>query len=175
MILLAYDGSPDARAAIDHAARLLPGAEVTVLTVWESFPSPTGGAMMEMGAVYVDPVEVDQANEEAAREQARDGADRATAAGLRAQACTARSIAGADAAILAAAARINADAIVMGTRGLTRLKSFFLEGPHGGAEACRQTRPCRPVKGGRQQPPRTNPSRRAVVTLLPVLGVNGWR
>ena len=126
MILLAYDGSPDARAALDHAARLLPGAEVTVLTVWESFPSPTGGAMMEMGAAYVDPAEVDQANEEAAREQARDGADRATAAGLRARACTARSSAGADAAILAAAARINADAIVMGTRGLTRLKSFFL-------------------------------------------------
>jgi nucleotide-binding universal stress UspA family protein len=126
MMLLAYDGSPDARAALDHAARLLPGGDVTVLTVWESFPSPTGGAMMEMASVYVDPVEVEQANEEAAREQAREGADRATTAGLRARACTARSYAGVDAAILSAAARINADAIVMGTRGLSRLKAFFL-------------------------------------------------
>ncbi len=126
MILLAYDGSPDARAALDHAARLLPGADVTVLTIWESFPGGAGGGMMGMASVYVDPIEVDQANEEAAKKQAQEGADRARAAGLQAQARTARSAAGTAAAILAAAARINAEAIVMGTRGLTGLKSFFL-------------------------------------------------
>jgi nucleotide-binding universal stress UspA family protein len=126
MILLAYDGSPDARAALDHAARLLPGADVTVLTVWESFPGAAGGGMMGMEGVYLDPVEVDRANEEAAKKQAQEGADRAAAAGLQARACTERGVAGAGAAILAAAARIDAEAIVMGTRGLGPLKSFFL-------------------------------------------------
>ena len=35
MILVSYDGSDDAQAAVDRAAVLLPGADVTVLTVWE--------------------------------------------------------------------------------------------------------------------------------------------
>ena len=35
MILLCYDGSADAQAAVDLAARAMPGAEVTVLTIWE--------------------------------------------------------------------------------------------------------------------------------------------
>jgi nucleotide-binding universal stress UspA family protein len=126
MILLAYDGSLDAQAALDHAARLLPGADVTVLTVWESFPSAAGGGLMGMGSVYLDPVEVDQANEESAKVQASEGADRARAAGLHARACTTQSRAVAGAAILSAAARVNAEAIFMGTRGLTGLKSFFL-------------------------------------------------
>ncbi len=30
-ILIAYDGSADARAAVDHVARLLPGAAAVVL------------------------------------------------------------------------------------------------------------------------------------------------
>lgn len=37
MILIAYDGSPDAKTAIGHAGELLPGSEATVLTIWEPF------------------------------------------------------------------------------------------------------------------------------------------
>ncbi|MGZ4325074.1 MAG: universal stress protein, partial [Solirubrobacteraceae bacterium] len=37
MILIAYDGSPDARSAIDHAGELFSGEPATVLTVWEPF------------------------------------------------------------------------------------------------------------------------------------------
>jgi hypothetical protein len=37
MILISYDGSADAQAAIERAARLMPGAEATILTVWETF------------------------------------------------------------------------------------------------------------------------------------------
>src|SRR3954447_4136149 len=98
MILLAYDGSPDAQAALDGAARLLPGADVTVLTVWESFPGATSGGLMGMGSAYLDPIEVDHASREAAGRLAAEGADRAAAAGLKARACTGRSITGAAAA-----------------------------------------------------------------------------
>jgi len=125
-ILLAYDGSPDAETALDHTARLFPGADVTILTVWESFPGPTAGGLMEMGSVYVDPIEVDRANQEAAGRLSAQGADRAIAAGLRARASTGRSSLGVGAAIVSTASRIDADTIVMGTRGLTRLKCFFL-------------------------------------------------
>jgi Universal stress protein family len=37
MILIAYDGSPDAKAAIEHAAHLMPGQPVAVVTVWEPY------------------------------------------------------------------------------------------------------------------------------------------
>lgn len=37
MILLCYDGSEDARAAIEHAGHLLSGQPAIVLTVWEPF------------------------------------------------------------------------------------------------------------------------------------------
>ena len=35
MILIAYDGSADAQAAIDRAGELMKGEPATVLTVWE--------------------------------------------------------------------------------------------------------------------------------------------
>ena len=34
MVLVCYDGSADADAAIDEVARLMPGTQVAVLTVW---------------------------------------------------------------------------------------------------------------------------------------------
>ena len=37
MILIAYDGSEDAKAAIRHAGKLMPGFPATVLTIWEPF------------------------------------------------------------------------------------------------------------------------------------------
>ena len=37
MILIAYDGSDDAKAAIEHAASLLPGQPALVVTVWEPY------------------------------------------------------------------------------------------------------------------------------------------
>jgi hypothetical protein len=55
MILASYDGSADARAALDHVAQLMPGAEVTVLTVWEPFQealSRTGGMGLGAGSSF---------------------------------------------------------------------------------------------------------------------------
>jgi len=36
MILLCYDGSADAKAAIDRAGRLMSGSKATVLVIWET-------------------------------------------------------------------------------------------------------------------------------------------
>jgi nucleotide-binding universal stress UspA family protein len=129
MILVSYDGSADACAAIDHAARLMPGAETTVLTVWEPFQlalSRTGGMGMGMGASYPDNGRIDAATEEAAQARATEGAERATAAGLLAEPRIAVREDGVAGAILAVADELSADAIVLGTRGLTGLRSMLL-------------------------------------------------
>ena len=44
MILICYDGSDDAKAAIKRLGALLPGASATVLTVWESFSNASSAA-----------------------------------------------------------------------------------------------------------------------------------
>ena len=78
MILVSYDGSADAQAAIDRVAQLMPGAEATVLTVWEPFVDTlTGsgslGVGMAMVGPYADEEKIDAASREAALTSATDG------------------------------------------------------------------------------------------------------
>lgn len=131
MILVSYDGSADARAAIDRAAQLMPGAATTVLTVWEPFADAMArsGSMnvgLGFGGAYVDNPQVDEATQRRARETAAEGADLARAAGLVAAPRIAGEHGSVAQAILAAADDVDADAIVLGTRGRGGVASFLL-------------------------------------------------
>jgi nucleotide-binding universal stress UspA family protein len=131
MILMSYDGSADAQAAIDHAAKLMPGAEVTVLTIWEPYidtlaRSGSMGFGLGMSGSFEGSEQIDTANGEAALATATEGAERATAAGLVAHPRAVSHHGGIARTILVEAAVAEADAIVMGTRGLSRVKSFLL-------------------------------------------------
>jgi nucleotide-binding universal stress UspA family protein len=88
--------------------------------------SRTGGMGMGMGASYPDNGDIDAATEQAARARATEGAERATAAGLVADPRIAVRNDGVAGAILAVAEDLDADAIVVGTRGLTGLRSMLL-------------------------------------------------
>lgn len=127
MILLSYDGSDDARTAIERAATLMPGAEVTVVTVWEPFLNlmARSGALGYSGGLAGDE-DVDTASREAAETRANEGAAYANERGLRASARIASNRDGIAPAILAAAAELDAEAIVLGTRGLTGVRSLLL-------------------------------------------------
>jgi nucleotide-binding universal stress UspA family protein len=128
MVLICYDGSPDARAAIEHAGELLAGDSATVLTVWEPFVevlarTPSGFGLAG-GMVQID--EIDDATEQSALDRAEEGAALARQAGLDADARVCPQQTSVAAAILSVAEDLGADAIVMGSRGLTGVKSMLL-------------------------------------------------
>jgi nucleotide-binding universal stress UspA family protein len=130
MILISYDGSADAQAAIDRAAELLPNAEATVLTVWEPFVDvlvrTSFGDGMAMAGTFADAEEIDSVSSAQALATAVAGARRATAAGLAAQPRSESRSGDVANTILAVASELDADIIVMGTRGLAGIKSFLL-------------------------------------------------
>jgi nucleotide-binding universal stress UspA family protein len=127
MVLLCYDGSEDAKSAIDHAGAVLKSSPAVVLSVWEPLLDVLTRTGFGLGyAPTFDEEEVDTASERAATALAEEGAARARAAGLDAQPqVTSRHGSTAD-AILDVAEELDAEAIVLGTRGLTGVKSLLL-------------------------------------------------
>lgn len=127
-LLLAYDGSDDAKAALEHAAGLLPGATARVLSVWEPLMltilrSGAGG----LGVGYTgDSTEIDDAARTACADCATEGAGLAIAAGLDASPRVAVSEGDLARTILEAAEDLDAGVVVLGTRGLGGVRSFLL-------------------------------------------------
>ncbi len=132
-ILIAYDGSPPARAAVSEAGRLFAPGEAIVLTVWEPglaemmiMPDATG---MGSTMLPLDPSvtrEVERASEERAQSVAAEGAALAHEAGLDARPLAVEDLTDPPAAIVEAAEKHSARTIVIGSRGLGGLKSKLL-------------------------------------------------
>ncbi len=131
-IVIAYDGSPDAQAAIDCAGRVMAGADATVLSIWEPFldsmeRSGAIGAGLGFVPGYLDDDgKIDAANEQLALRRATEGAERATAAGLTAEPRIARRQGTIAREILAVSDDVDADVVVVGTRGLGGIRSLLL-------------------------------------------------
>jgi nucleotide-binding universal stress UspA family protein len=128
MILICYDGSPDSRAAVERAAELFGDQPATVLTVWEPFVEMATRSSLGIGLVPFtsDPDEIDEASSKAADQTAADGAALAGRLGMTVEYKTASQVGTAARTILAEAETMGANAIVMGSRGLTGLKSLLL-------------------------------------------------
>jgi nucleotide-binding universal stress UspA family protein len=125
MILIAYDGSDDAKAAIEHASKLFPGESATILTVWQRFIDTMARAGGGLGVV-VDFDEIDRDAEQGAANTAGEGAELANKAGLQASARTAVVESTVADAILNEASSTGAAAVVCGSRGFTGVKSLML-------------------------------------------------
>ena len=124
MILIAYDGSEDAKAAIQHAGKLMPGAATTVLTIWEQFETMLAKtpAVLRPLARVNEADEIDREEANAAEESAVEGLQLARAAGLDATSLTAPDAGSAADTIIEQANRLDVDAIVVGSRGLTGMQ-----------------------------------------------------
>ena len=122
MIVISYDGSPDAQEAIARGAEVLRGQQAIVLTVWQPFDS----AALGLSGGVTDMRQGDDASRIHAQQLAQDGARLATEAGFEATPrIVDRRTTIAD-AILDQADALDATAILIGSRGLTGLKSLLL-------------------------------------------------
>lgn len=129
MILICYDGSADAQAAVDQAGLLMAGSQATVLVVWEAvLETMTRHGAFGMGMIGFcdDDGAADAAIKRAAVDTAAEGVQRAAAAGLVAQPRVVNRDDDIAAVILAEAADLDAGVIVLGTRGLGGVKSLVL-------------------------------------------------
>lgn len=128
-VMLCFDGSGDAEQAISRAGELLGPRPAVVITVnepvrhWE--PSDPATILdAPLGRLLSKALELDEIADEVAQEQLNRGVALARAAGFDAQGRLARGKAWK--AICDVAAEIDADAIVVGARGLSRVQSVLL-------------------------------------------------
>jgi nucleotide-binding universal stress UspA family protein len=125
-LVLCYDGSEDARHAIRHTGELFAGRRALVVTVWRPAVGLGGLGVAGETAGMVDFFEVDQVAAEHGARVAEEGVRIAQAAGLEADSVVVKATGPVWKAILETADQHDAASIVMGSRGLTGLRSMLL-------------------------------------------------
>jgi nucleotide-binding universal stress UspA family protein len=127
-VLFAFDGSSNARTAIERAGSLLKPGPAVVATAWTTFEEAAPGALLAMpGHMVREAVtDLDDANREEAENLAAEGAELARAAGFDAEPRAVRSGGPFFAAIVEAADELDASAIVLGSRGRSTLAATVL-------------------------------------------------
>jgi nucleotide-binding universal stress UspA family protein len=125
-ILLCYDGSPDARAAVRVAGALFDGTTTIVLTVWEDLSGVVARTGAGLDAASLDFEGIDHARQRQAGELAEEGTSHARASGLPAASLAVRCGVSIAETILEQAVTVHADMIVLGSRGLGPVKSVLM-------------------------------------------------
>ena len=124
-ILIAYDGSEDARSAITRAGELLTPGPALVVTIW---PAAERLVSTSAGAATYAPIfgEIDELERTNARASAEQGAALAREAGFDASPLVARSDRSVWRAIVDLGAEHDARAIVVGSHGQGGLTDVLL-------------------------------------------------
>jgi nucleotide-binding universal stress UspA family protein len=125
-VLIAYDGSEHAKHAIRSAAGLLAVKDALVVTVWRPTSDVGAFAWYGAGPDMVNLPELDRAGAEAGGHVAEEGAQIARVAGLRAESVAIEATPPVWKTIVETADLHDAVAIVMGSRGLSGLRSMLL-------------------------------------------------
>jgi nucleotide-binding universal stress UspA family protein len=125
-ILLCYDGSDDAAAAIEVAAPLLAGREAVVVCFWQPFAQVAKRFAVSLLEVVQEATSVNEREGSLAQQLADTGAEIANQAGLRAVGHAVEVSKPIDEAIIAYADEIDAPVIVLGARGRSGIGSMLL-------------------------------------------------
>ena len=127
-ILIAYDDSDGAKAAIDSAGRLFPGRLADVINVWQSVvvTAPTGNITVPTEVIGEARIELDRYTEAHAEWVAEEGAIAARASGLEASSRAVQASGNIWATLVRDAADDAPAAIVLGSRGRSGIKSVLL-------------------------------------------------
>jgi nucleotide-binding universal stress UspA family protein len=131
-VVVAYDGSAEAQAAVRAAATLFAGRRLIVVSVWEpglalamtSASDPTGLAFAPTSPETV--AAIDDAQRDHAAEAAGAGAELARASGATAEPVSVPDEVNVPGTIAALADAHDASAVVVGSRGLGRVKARLL-------------------------------------------------
>jgi len=129
-ILIGYDGSQSADAAIATSGKLLAGSDVEaiVLSVWEPVSVAAvhaarfGGPMPTIASNSFD---IDDRSEQEARKLADHGARLADTAGLQATPVWVADDRDVTSAIVDEASKFDVDVVVLGARGLAGVRAFL--------------------------------------------------
>lgn len=127
-ILICYDGSEDAQHALERAGNLFPGRRAIVLNVWEPLKDaasvPPVPGLDSVLAAGLD--EMDKTGRQLSQRVADEGAERARAVGLDAEALSVAREGRAWRAILQEARELDVELIVLGRRGVSRFELAVL-------------------------------------------------
>src|SRR4051794_30900282 len=132
-VVVAYDGSEEAQAAVREAARLLPGRRLVVVSVWEQGlalmmvpPTDSISGVPTMAPSPETVATTDRVQHDHAADTAAQGAEIARSSGAEAEPYPVADDVDAAETIAAEAERLDAAVIVIGSRGLGRMKSRLL-------------------------------------------------
>lgn len=129
-ILIGYDGSDNARHAIQQAGKLFAGRPALILSAWEPAESAValhGGIGSTVGLSANQTLrDADTAAREAAERAAREGAELARQVGLAAQPKVVQNDAPIWETIVQVADEEDAALIILGSRGLRGVRSLVL-------------------------------------------------
>ncbi len=123
-LLIAYDGSPNAKYAVESVSTMFPGSEAVVLHARQPMESFAAHLQGHTALETLDAL--DRAALDASETIAAEGAEFAVARGLLAEPLVSSTVASAYEAILDAAGRLDSDLIVIGSRGLRGFSATVL-------------------------------------------------
>lgn len=123
-LLIAYDGSIDAQSAVQSAATMFPGASVVVLYARQ--PLEGFAAHLEGHPALEELAGLDAATLDVSERIADEGAQLARSLGFDAEPRVSSTMATASEAIIDTAEEVNADLIIVGSRGRRGFKATLL-------------------------------------------------
>jgi nucleotide-binding universal stress UspA family protein len=125
-VVVGYDGSNDAMRAFGYVAGLLPGAPTVVVTAWKPISEAILAVSLGPAPLISDPADADERQRLAAESLARDGARRASQAGLDAEPLAVRADGPIWEALDHVARDRDARLVAVGSHGRARVESVML-------------------------------------------------